>query len=260
MRTVTYGGTVPFATFQDLWLEASDPTRVTRFWADALGLEVEAFGEGGYRARGRRPEPTLYVVPSSPGSLGGFRIHVELCAADLAELRRLDDSTAEHDADEPWLELNGPEASQLRCFPSLEPFEERRYEVVLAAAQPARAARWWARVLGAVHESAAGGDYAWVTHVPNAPFDTLLFTREMSAERPQRVRMRLVTTDLAALIRYGAAMVAGRDAMPGSPEDARVPAHHMKCAEGIEFVLLDVSGSPEAARIAQPAKPVMGPR
>lgn len=259
MPSLTYGGYVTFATYRDLWLEAGDPQRVAGFWAAALRLDLEPFGEGGYLLSSPQLEKSIYVVPSSPGSLTGFRIHVDLTEDDLAQVRRVVDSATDPD-DGPWLELAGPEGSELRCFPTIEPPTDRRYEMVLAAERPTRAARWWARVLGAAHESAAGGDYAWVSQIPGAPFETLLFTREMPFSPYQRARMRLTTTDMPGLIRYGAAMVAGQRPVADRGIDARLPTHVMRCAEGIEFVVVDASGSPEMARTSRPAKPVMGPR
>lgn len=260
MPSLTYGGFVTFATYRDLWLEAGDPHRVAAFWAAVLGMDLEPFGQGGYLLASAQPERSVYVVPSSPGSLTGFRLHVDLAEDDLVQVRQLVDSATDHDDDEPWLELSGPEDSELRCFPTVEPPADRRYEMVLAAERPTRAARWWARVFGAVHESAAGGDYAWVSQIPGAPFETLLFTREMPYNSYQRARMRLTTIDMPGLIRYGAAMVAGEHPVTDRGIDARLPTHVMRCAEGIEFVVVDASGSPEMARSSRPAKPVMGPR
>ncbi len=260
MPSLTYGWSVTFATYRDLWLQAGDPYRVAGFWAAVLGLALEPFGEGGYLLNSPEPQKVIYVVPSSPGSLKGFRLHVDLGERDLAQVRRLADSATDHDDDEPWLELAGPEDSELRCFPVPEPCPERRYEMVLAAEHPTRAARWWARVFGAVHEAAAGGDYAWVSQIPDSPFETLLFTREMPFNRTQRARMRLTTTDMPGLIRYGAAMVAGQQPVADRGIDGQPPMHLMRCAEGIEFVVIDASGSPESARTSRPAKPVMGPR
>lgn len=269
MPWLTYRGTVAFATYRDLWLEAGDPEPVAAFWAGALGLELEATRAGGYVLTGPSPSPgpgadpgpvqTVHVVPSAPGALTGFRMHVEVHASKLQELSRLGACAPDDGEDAAWLELAGPEGGDVRCFATSDPLDGRRYELVLAAGQPARAARWWARVLGALHESAAGGDYAWVSQIPGAPFDTLLFTRELPAPRPQRARMRLTTTDMPGLIRYGAAMVAAGRHTARYP-DERLPTHVMRCAEGIEFIVVDASGSPETARTSRPARPGIGPR
>lgn len=249
---------MPFASYQDIWLETGDPAGVARFWATALGLDVEPFGAGGRRLTGSRPEQTMFVVPSTPGTLDGFRIHADVTEAGLADLQRLSDPDGGDD--EPWLELHGPEASEVRCFLTPDPLEGRRYELVLAARQPARAARWWARVFGAVHESAAGGDYGWVSEIPGAPFESLVFTRELPTPPRRRARMRLTTTDLQGLFRHGAAMVTGERAPTVVDTGRRFPAHVMRCAEGIDFVVLDISGAPELARTPQPVKPMIGPR
>ncbi len=249
-----------FATYQDLWLEAGDPDQVAAFWARALGAERRSWGSG-YRLTDQATGHTIYVMPSTPGTLQGFRLHVDLCEADLEQLRSLAAFPVTGDETEPWLELSGPEDSHLRCFPTGEPHDERRYELVLAAARPTRAARWWARALGAVDESAAGGDYAWIAQVPDAPFETLMFTSAGGLPEHRRARMRLATSDMPGLIRYGAAMVTGTpQTTAGLATDDRGPTYVMRCPEGVEFLMVDVSGSPELARTSRPPRPVTGPR
>ena len=275
MRSLAYGGDVAFATYHDLWLEAGDPEPMAHFWAGALCLDAQSLSGGAYRLGSPRPEQTIYVVPADPGTLRGFRIHADVDLGQLAAIRWLG-AEPEGDEEDPWLVLHGPEDSELRCYPSPEPIPDRRYEMVLPATQPIRAARWWARVFGAVYESAAGGDYAWVSQVPHAPFETLLFTDAGSLPAHRRVRMRLTTADMPGLIRYGAAMVSGQlpwvpTGEPGGPGGSGEPSgsgldapgrptYVMRCAEGVEFIVVDVSGAPEAARSPRPAKPALGPR
>lgn len=253
---------MPFATFHDLWLEASDPAVVAHFWGTALALERGPLPGGGYQLGDPQSGLTMNVMPSTAvpmSTLAGFRIHVDVDEEEVDRLRSLGACRVDDEDGEPWLVLRGPEDSELRCFPTPEPVADRRYEIVLAATQPVKSARWWARVFGAVHESAAGGDYAWVAQVPDAPFETLLFTNVESLPARRRVRMRLATSDMPGLIRYGAAMVAGQLPPVIAHDDPR-PSYVMRCADGLEFIVVDTSGAPESARTSRPAKPYMGPR
>lgn len=264
---------MPFAIYRDLWLEASNPAQVAGFYGRALTMQVTPTASGGFElrhqdeARHYPNTPAIYVTPGDPGTLNGFRVQAEFSDAALTHVRTLvassddDPAAPQEQVDQlDCFEISGPEGSHVSCFSSGQDTGEVHYELVFEVREPSRMARWWARMLGSGHESAAGGDYAWVTPVPGAPFESLLFTSTQTPTRRQRARVRVATTDVPGLLRLGAAMVSA--GLPGdlAQQAPRHPTFVMATPDGTQFLVVDVSGSPTAARSSEPPRYVTGPR
>jgi hypothetical protein len=142
-----------------LVVDATDPERLARFWAAALGWEVAAESDGewdvwpeGYRY----PDPValpLVFVPVAEGKTGKNRVHLDLAASSpehqAAEVERLCGLGARRadvgQGDVPWVVLADPEGNE---FCVLDPRPVYRdtgpvAAVVADCANPAALAAFW---------------------------------------------------------------------------------------------------------------------
>ncbi|MFB9235963.1 VOC family protein [Plantactinospora siamensis] len=105
--------------WENLVIDAQDPARLARWWAEALGYEVvhESVDEVEIR---RAPDalPALIFVPIPEGKTGKNRLHLDLRPDDReAEVERLVDMGARHvavgqPADVGWTVLADPEGNE----------------------------------------------------------------------------------------------------------------------------------------------------
>jgi predicted enzyme related to lactoylglutathione lyase len=141
-----------------LVLDANDPSKLARFWAAALGWEIEEEdGEVGVCPAGYEyPDPTALPVMFEPvpeAKAGKNRVHLDLAtesaehqAALVARLRSLGAEPADvGQGDVPWVVLADPEGNE---FCILEPRPVYRdtgpmAAVVVDSADPAALAGFW---------------------------------------------------------------------------------------------------------------------
>ncbi|WP_026123502.1 VOC family protein [Nocardiopsis chromatogenes] len=181
--------------FVQVNINASDPSRLGRFWADALGWEVtnDTSYEVNLEPAGfTYPEPSALVVdlvPVDDPKVGKNRVHLDL-ASHSAEhyaqtVRRLEGLGATRtdigQGEQSWTVLADPEGNE---FCVLEPRESYQGTGPIAAvavdcADPAAQARFWSRATdwevhdvdedGARLRSAAGtGPYVEFIPTPDA--------------------------------------------------------------------------------------------
>ena len=115
------------AVLRDLCLDANDPQRVGRFWADVLGREAADAGQGD----GTTPDVVLRENPASPGPTiwvngvpepkhGKVRLHldVDLRPGEGVEALVALGATVLHEPGErPWWVLADPEGHEFCAFP-----------------------------------------------------------------------------------------------------------------------------------------------
>lgn len=165
-------------------IEASDPLRLARFWAQALEWEPADDGsiDGGTGIRPRSADDVgLLFVPSTRPKTAKSRVHLDL-AGDPDEVRRLLDLGATcvdiGQGAVPWEVLADPEGNEFCVLPRAG-FHSRLAQICQDAADPSSQGRFWAEasgwsiadegVWGVRLNSAAGDGTTLVMGPPVAP-------------------------------------------------------------------------------------------
>lgn len=105
--------------WENLVVDALDPARLARWWAEALGYQITHEGADEVEIR-RAPDelPGLIFVPVPDAKAGKNRLHVDLRPADqAAEVERLVNMGARHvdvgqGRDVNWVVLADPEGNE----------------------------------------------------------------------------------------------------------------------------------------------------
>src|SRR5690606_29058081 len=143
------GGTVrgvAIAAWKDLCVDAAEPERVGRFWASALGQELELLEDGDAVVRGDRLFD-IWVNRVPEAKVVKNRVHLDLYAAEVQALLDLGARAVEEH--EQWVVLADPEGNELCVFdgdPHGAP--ARAFAVCVDSAAPTELAGWWHEVLG----------------------------------------------------------------------------------------------------------------
>ena len=182
----------------NLVADAADPAASAHWWAEALGWEVtfETRHEVAVEPPAGRPGLPLVFVPVPDHKSVPNRVHLDLASpsaaaqADLVDrLLGLGATPADLGQGEvPWVDLADPEGNELRV---LEPRDRYRdtgplAAVVMAAADPAGLARFWAEA-AAWPVADAGDQLASLRHPSGAgPFLELV-----RSATPKLVKNRL---------------------------------------------------------------------
>lgn len=195
------------ARFVDLWLDAHDVPAVARFWATALDMTIASPIDGAVHLSGEHAWDSLWIR-QAPDHARGCAIHVDVSAEHITRFLEL--GAAIVDASSyPWVVLAGPEGSEICAFPVEEPRPRpgrRILDLVVDTTDPAVAAAWWGELLATSYHASVDDDYAWVEPVPGALIDSVVFARQDAprAEDMCRLRPRIATHDLGALVAHGA--------------------------------------------------------
>ena len=199
------------ARFKDLCIDATDPARMARFWADVLGPRAEHLDDGGARLRGDRPEQTVWVNHVEEARTVKNRVHLDLLATSVEDVEAAGGVRLSADGEFPWTVLADPEGGELCVFVRDDVPAYRMYEVVVDCADHARIARWWADVLGGT-QVADGRGFSYVDRVPGAPLDSVDF---VPVPEPKAVKNRIHWDVTAAgvqpLLDAGARLLRARD-------------------------------------------------
>lgn len=106
------------SVWENLTVDAQDPSRLARWWAEALGYQVISDKPDEVEIR-RAPDelPGIVFVPVTAPKLGKNRLHIDLRPADQeAEVERLVDMGARHvdlgQGDAGWTVLSDPEGNE----------------------------------------------------------------------------------------------------------------------------------------------------
>ncbi|MEU8264554.1 VOC family protein [Micromonospora sp. NPDC048999] len=112
------------SVWENLTIGADDPSRLARWWAEALGYQVVSDKPDEVEIR-RSPGvlPGIVFVPVTEPKRGRNRLHLDLRPADQeAEVERLVDMGARHvdtdQGDVGWTVLADPEGNEFRVLRS----------------------------------------------------------------------------------------------------------------------------------------------
>ena len=196
------------ARWKDLCLDATDPSVVAGFWADALSLDASFDDDGDAVLRGAAPEQTVWVNRVHEPKSTKNRVHLDLVRgpaderlAGAAAIREVSAGPAH------WTVMTDPEGNEFCLFND----PDAPTALVVDSADPVTDASWWAEVLGGRLMEAPGGLRRWV-EVPGLPFDVLKF---VGVEEPKTVKNRVhwdVASDaVAGLLAHGATLLRAPD-------------------------------------------------
>jgi catechol 2,3-dioxygenase-like lactoylglutathione lyase family enzyme len=200
------------ATYKDLCIDAVDPVRLGRFWADVLGRTLEQRDDGSVLLTGATPRHTVWINEVPEPVTVKQRVHLDVHAGSVAEVLALGATPLDLETHR-WQVVRDPEGGELCVFERDQVPDERLYALIVDAAEPERIATWWADVLGAelVDDRGEENWYA-VEQVPGLPFESFLF---IPVPEPKTVKNRIHwdvdTEDVARLTSYGAQLLRARD-------------------------------------------------
>ena len=203
------------ARFKDLCLDAADPLALGGFWARVLHADVADAGDGDTRVdprSARSATESIWVNKVPEPRVGESRVHLDLRLADaepaalLAAGARL---VAEQGGQATWWVLADPEGNLFCAYPAQEGSRPGPLELVVASADPATQATWWADVLGGAAEH--GSTTSSVLGAAGFPWERWVFDR---VPEPKTVKNRLhwdvelTDPEPRALVSAGATLLA----------------------------------------------------
>ncbi len=201
------------ATYQDLCIDAVDAAAMGRFWAGALGLELQleepADHGPGARLVGPTPRHTVWVNSVAEPVTVKQRVHLDV-RASVDDVVALGGVVVDAESF-PWTVMKDVEGGELCVFAPRPETRTGLMEIVVDSSDPLRIATWWADVLGAEqHEHEHG--FSYLEPVPDAPFESLVF---VPVPEPKRVKNRIHfdvrTADVQLLVDAGARLLRARD-------------------------------------------------
>jgi predicted enzyme related to lactoylglutathione lyase len=108
-------------------VDAADPARLSRWWAEVLGFQVLDEDENEVMVgRGADEHPILFFVRTNDAKVGKNRLHIDLSPEDRdAEVERLVDMGARHvdigQGTPSWVVLADPEGNEFCVLRSRKP-------------------------------------------------------------------------------------------------------------------------------------------
>jgi glyoxalase superfamily protein len=169
---------LPTAQFDGLCLEASDARARARFWATALGGEVQEAGRGRFRigpAPGRPQREILRINEVQNARQGGHRVHLDLrlAGAGPEHLVTAGAQIVSRPGQDPWFVMTDPEGNFFCAYPAVDDRPPGIFELVVKSGDAVAQACWWADVLGGT--VVPEGEAAAVQAAPEFPWDYMLF-------------------------------------------------------------------------------------
>jgi len=216
------------ARFKDLCMDAGDPARLGGFWAGVLDRtwkQQEEEGDG--LLSGPTPQHTIWVNQVPEAKSVKQRVHLDIFAADLADLEALGATVVEPlHGTRTWTVMADPEGGEFCAFLRAEVPAERLHGLVVDSADPAALARWWAEIYGV----AVTDNEGWLTleGVPGMPILTMDF---VPVPEPKTVKNRVhwdvTVQDVIPLVEAGATVLR--------EPDEEIDWHVLADPEGNEF-------------------------
>ncbi len=201
------------ATYKDLCIDAVDPERMGRFWAAALGLDLELLDDGDAKLTGPTPQHTVWVNGVPEPLTVKQRVHLDVWADSYDEVEALGATVVDADS-LPWAVMKDPEGGELCVFGTRPQARPGLMEIVVDTRDVDRAktiTAWWAEVLGGRAVDDEQG-FSYVEEIPDAPFESLVF---QPVPEPKSVKNRIhidvTTPDPEALTAKGATVVRPQD-------------------------------------------------
>jgi Glyoxalase-like domain len=175
------------ARFKDLCLDAGDPARPGAFWGAVLGRTWEAQVSGDGLLKGPTPEHTIWVNRVPEAKTVRHRVHLDIYARDLADLEALGATIVEPQfGTRKWTIMADPEGGEFCAFLRPEVPAERLHGLVVASADPAAQARWWALVYGI--DVTENDGWSTLEAVPGMPIATMDF---VPVPEPKTIKNRI---------------------------------------------------------------------
>jgi Glyoxalase-like domain len=176
------------ATFKDLVIDAVDPARLGRFWADLLGRELCLHDDGDGDIHGSTPQHTIWVNQVPEPKTVKHRVHLDIYTRALADLEALGSWVVEPQREDWfWTVMADVEGGEYCAFLRDELPAERLHGLVVDSADATAQADWWAAVYGAEVTHHRPG-WATLEHVPGMPIRTMDFNQ---VPEPKTVKNRI---------------------------------------------------------------------
>lgn len=205
-------GGMALAAYKDLCIDAADPARLGRFWADALRLELHLHDDGDAHLTGPTPQHTVWINRVPEPKTVKHRLHLDVHVASIEEVVALGatvvDSESQNSSTLGWTLMADPEGGEFCAFVREKPPELRLYELAQDCADAAATAGWWAKLIGGrlVHDDEG---FSYIEEIPGAPFDSMTFAPVPEPKTVKnRVHIDVTTADLAAIVAAGATVLA----------------------------------------------------
>ncbi len=201
------------ARYKDLCMDAADPVRLGRFWAEVLGLELHEKDDGDVYLTGPTTEHTLWVNKVPEPRTVKHRMHLDVNASSVDEIVALGATVLDADSFR-WTLMADPEGGEFCVFVREGEIANRLYEIGVDTGDSAEAshriATWWAEVLGA----AAGHEehYSYVEQIPGAPFESIDFAPVPEPKTVKnRIHLDVTVESVDALVAAGATVLREPD-------------------------------------------------
>ncbi len=195
------------AAYKDLCIDAAEPARLGRFWADALRLELHLHDDGDAHLSGPTPQHTVWINGVPEPKTVKHRLHLDVHAGSLDELVALGASVVDSESFR-WTTMTDPEGGEFCAFVREQPPELRLYELAQDCADAPATAEWWAELIGGrlAHDSEG---FSYIEEIPGAPFESITFAPVPEPKTVKnRVHIDVTTADLAAIVAAGATVLA----------------------------------------------------
>jgi len=215
------------ARFKDLCLDAADTARLGVFWGAVLGRTWEAKDDGDGLLTGPTPEHTIWVNKVPGAKTVKHRVHLDIYARNLADLRALGATVVESQhGTRTWTIMADPEGGEFCAFLRRIVPAERLHGLVVDSADPEAQARWWARVYGTgVTENDGWFTLEGIAGMPTLTMDFVPVPEPKTVKN--RIHWDVTVPAVAPLVEAGATVLR--------EPDGDIGWHVLSDPEGNEF-------------------------
>ncbi len=215
------------ATYESLCIDAVDTALLGRFWAAALGLELELLDDGDAKLTGPTKAHTVWVNAVPEPVTVKQRIHLDIRAQSPEDVEALGATVVDRESF-PWVVMKDPEGGELCVFGIRPGTKQGVMEVAIDTGDDHRSiAAWWGKVLGVEAKQHEHG-YSYLEDVPNLPYEALVFAPVPEPKTVKnRIHLDFTTSDVQLLLDAGATLLR-------SPDD-EISWHVLADPDGNEF-------------------------
>ncbi len=199
------------ATYEALCIDAVDSARLGRFWATALGLELELLDDGDAKLSGVTKAHAVWVNAVPEPRTVKQRVHLDIRAGTPGGIEALGATVVDHESF-PWVVMQDPEGGEL-CVFGVRPGTSRGLMEISfdAGADPHPIAEWWGTLLGVEAKQHEHG-YSYLDNVPNLPCEAIVFAPVPEPKTVKnRIHLDVTTSDVQLLLDAGATLLRSPD-------------------------------------------------
>ena len=205
------------SSFKDLCLDAADARLVGRFWAAALGQNLEDAGAPDTVVTGPNFVDLWINVVPEPKAVKN-RVHLDLYVPDVGALLDFGATVvADHGEDE-WMVLADPEGNELCAFPDEDGaaaaagVAAKAFAICVDSARPVELAAWWQERVGGTIGPGTDGRPRWLHGGAGLGELTWKFV-PVDDERTVKNRCHwdITTANVDGIVAAGATLVRERD-------------------------------------------------